>query len=189
MPAGPLRHSPLTFPVLSTSRGVSAGTAARPPLLPRMLRWHIVETYSVLLRTPVAITPPPGAAMAGHDLDHQIAGSGTGPVPGPASCRRPGARIAAPHAARSSPPGWMSRGACRDEDPELFFPIGATGLALVQAALAKAVCGRCPVQPNCLSYALVTGQNDGIWGGTTTEERWPARHLHSSPPAEPGRLR
>ena len=83
----------------------------------------------------------------------------------------------------------MSRGACRGQDPELFFPIGAAGLALAQASVAKAVCGRCPVQPNCLSYALVTGQNDGIWGGTTTEERWPARHLRRSPPAGPARLR
>lgn len=35
---------------------------------------------------------------------------------------------------------------------------------------AKAVCGRCAVRELCLSYALVTRQ-DGIWGGTTAEER------------------
>lgn len=73
-------------------------------------------------------------------------------------------------------PGWMSRGACRAEDPELFFPIATTGPALAQARMAKAICGRCPVQPDCLSYALVTRQGYGIWGGTTTEERWQAHH-------------
>jgi WhiB family transcriptional regulator, redox-sensing transcriptional regulator len=65
----------------------------------------------------------------------------------------------------------MLRGACRGEDPELFFPIAAAGPALSQVSSAKAVCGRCPVQPNCLSYALIT-RPDGIWGGTTREERW-----------------
>lgn len=104
--------------------------------------------------------------MIGHDLDHQF----SGPTPRlvPASRRRPGAGIAAPHADRA---GWMLRGACRREDPELFFPIAAAGPALAQVSSAKAVCGRCPVQPNCLSYALIT-RPDGIWGGTTREERW-----------------
>ena len=69
------------------------------------------------------------------------------------------------------------------------LPGAAAGPALVQISVAKVACGRCPVQPNCLSYALVTGQNDGIWGGTTSEERWPARHPRSGPPAEPARLR
>jgi WhiB family redox-sensing transcriptional regulator len=66
---------------------------------------------------------------------------------------------------------WMSRGACRAEDPELFFPAERTSreaLALVSAA--KAVCYRCPVRSSCLSYALRTRQ-DGIWGGTTADER------------------
>jgi WhiB family redox-sensing transcriptional regulator len=72
----------------------------------------------------------------------------------------------------------MSRAACRAEDPELFFPITTAGLALAQAGAAKAVCDRCPVQPDCLSYALITGQDYGIWGGTTREERWPAHQRH-----------
>jgi len=49
----------------------------------------------------------------------------------------------------------MSRGACRQADPELFFPIGATaGPAARQVEAAKAVCGSCAVRANCLSYAL-----------------------------------
>ncbi len=38
---------------------------------------------------------------------------------------------------------WRHRAACRDEDPELFFPIGTTGPALLQVEEAKAVCRRC----------------------------------------------
>ena len=66
---------------------------------------------------------------------------------------------------------WMLRGACRDEEPELFFPVGIKGAARIQAEIARAVCRRCAVQAQCLSYAVATRQPDGIWGGTTTEER------------------
>jgi WhiB family transcriptional regulator, redox-sensing transcriptional regulator len=61
--------------------------------------------------------------------------------------------------------------ACRDEDPELFFAVGTAGPALVQIAEAKAVCARCPVVAPCLAWALATGQDDGIWGGLTPDER------------------
>jgi WhiB family redox-sensing transcriptional regulator len=65
----------------------------------------------------------------------------------------------------------MSRGACGGVDPELFFPVAkAAGSAVRQAEAAKAVCGRCAVRANCLSYALET-RPEGIWGGTTEEER------------------
>jgi WhiB family redox-sensing transcriptional regulator len=67
-------------------------------------------------------------------------------------------------------PAWMPQGACQDEDPELFFPIAASGPALAQVFAAKAVCFRCAVRARCLSFALATGQA-GIWGGTTREER------------------
>jgi WhiB family redox-sensing transcriptional regulator len=65
---------------------------------------------------------------------------------------------------------WMSLGACQGEDPELFFPIATPGTARDQMTAAKAVCRRCSVQGTCLSYAVSTAQ-DGIWGGTTSEER------------------
>jgi WhiB family redox-sensing transcriptional regulator len=64
----------------------------------------------------------------------------------------------------------MLRGACRQVDPELFFPIAAKGPAEQQVADAKAVCGPCAVRPDCLSYAL-EALPEGIWGGTTREER------------------
>ena len=66
---------------------------------------------------------------------------------------------------------WRHRALCRDEDPELFFPIGNTGPAIVQLEQAKAVCRRCPVTDDCLSWALESGQDAGIWGGMGEDER------------------
>lgn len=71
---------------------------------------------------------------------------------------------------RGGSTAWMASGACHGIDPELFFPISATGRSMPQINSAKAVCGRCMVSKNCLSYALLTTP-DGIWGGTTREER------------------
>ena len=66
---------------------------------------------------------------------------------------------------------WRTRAICRDTDPDLFFPVGTTGQALVQIARAKEVCGECPVQNDCLEYALETNQDAGIWGGLDEEQR------------------
>ncbi|MFB7597772.1 WhiB family transcriptional regulator [Streptomyces sp. NPDC056160] len=66
---------------------------------------------------------------------------------------------------------WREHAACRHEDPDLFFPIGTTGPALVQTEQAKAVCHRCPVREQCLEWALETEQTLGVWGGTSENER------------------
>ncbi len=66
---------------------------------------------------------------------------------------------------------WRNSAACRTEDPDLFFPIGTSGPALLQTEQAKAVCRRCPVREQCLQWALRTGQSIGVWGGTSEEER------------------
>jgi WhiB family transcriptional regulator, redox-sensing transcriptional regulator len=66
---------------------------------------------------------------------------------------------------------WRELAACRFEDPDLFFPIGTTGPALVQTRRAQAVCARCPVRAQCLDFALATEQATGVWGGTTETER------------------
>lgn len=79
--------------------------------------------------------------------------------------------LTAAAAAATASAGWASRAACSDSDPELFFPIGPSGPALRQIAQAKAVCAQCPVRRACLGYALATGQDAGVWGGTTEEER------------------
>lgn len=74
---------------------------------------------------------------------------------------------------------WLTYGACRHEDPELFFPITARGPSSRQILAAKAVCARCPVQRECLSYALQDRHSSGIWGGTTEEERQAMRRARA----------
>lgn len=66
---------------------------------------------------------------------------------------------------------WRHRAACRDEDPELHFPVGNSGPALLQIAEAKTVCRRCPSVTACLGYALDTNQSFGVWGGMSEDER------------------
>ncbi len=66
---------------------------------------------------------------------------------------------------------WRRDAICRDTDPDLFFPVGTTGQALVQIERAREVCGQCPVSTDCLEFALETNQDSGIWGGTSEEER------------------
>lgn len=66
---------------------------------------------------------------------------------------------------------WRKRSVCREEDPDLFFPIGSALPALRQEERAKKVCARCPVSTACLKWALETGESFGVWGGTTEMER------------------
>jgi WhiB family redox-sensing transcriptional regulator len=78
-------------------------------------------------------------------------------------------------------PNWLTA-ACRDQDPELFFPTGTGILARRQAGRAKAVCARCVLCEACLDWALASGIAEGVWGAHTEQERralrarsWPAR--------------
>ncbi|HEV3473780.1 MAG TPA: WhiB family transcriptional regulator [Actinomycetota bacterium] len=66
---------------------------------------------------------------------------------------------------------WVHRAKCKDEDPELFFPVGTTGPAAAQIDEAKAICTHCEVRVECLDWALATGQDAGVWGGMSEEER------------------
>lgn len=66
---------------------------------------------------------------------------------------------------------WLHRARCKDEDPELFFPIGTSGPAAVQIEAAKSICMGCPVRSECLEWAMATGQEAGVWGGLSEDER------------------
>ena len=66
---------------------------------------------------------------------------------------------------------WWREAACRESDPELFFPVAAYGPGAHEIVRAKAVCGPCPVSRLCLQYALATRQAHGVWGGLTEGER------------------
>lgn len=64
------------------------------------------------------------------------------------------------------PPAWVTDAVCAQVDPELFFPeLGQN------CQDAKRLCASCPVQPECLAYALANRELYGIWGGTSTKER------------------
>ena len=81
---------------------------------------------------------------------------------------------------------WRVDAACRDTDPDLFFPVGTTGPAIEQIASAKAVCGECDAQSECLEFALATNQDSGVGGGPSEGGRrrlrkaWLARRRKAS---------
>lgn len=81
------------------------------------------------------------------------------------------ARITEHVTVHGQPADWRHLAACKTENPELFFPVGTAGPALRHIADAKAVCRRCPVTAECLEFALTSGQDDGIWGGMSEDER------------------
>jgi WhiB family redox-sensing transcriptional regulator len=68
-------------------------------------------------------------------------------------------------------PDWRDDAACLEVDPDLFFPDGDIRSARAQVKRAKLICRGCPVTATCLNWALVSGQEAGIWGGLTEDER------------------
>jgi WhiB family redox-sensing transcriptional regulator len=63
---------------------------------------------------------------------------------------------------------WMQRAACQGfPSPDWFF-LGEwhdeAGMP-ERARAALAICRGCPVQQECLQYALETNTRTGIWGG------------------------
>ena len=79
--------------------------------------------------------------------------------------------------ARDHHPDWRAYAACRGADPELFFSDGDIRSSWAQVNRAKLICRGCPVSAICLSWALASGHEAGIWGGLTEDER---RRLHRS---------
>jgi WhiB family redox-sensing transcriptional regulator len=82
---------------------------------------------------------------------------------------------------------WRAAGACRAADPDLFFPISATGPAEQQISRAKVICAGCEVRKECLEFAMSHDQVYGIWGGTTPEDRQRARRRLRRAAASAGR--
>lgn len=65
-------------------------------------------------------------------------------------------------------PPWMSSSACAEISGDLWYPEKGSNQ---YTSNVKAVCKRCPVQRQCLDYAIANGENDGVWGGLTVKER------------------
>ena len=64
-------------------------------------------------------------------------------------------------------------GKCRDTIlPDLFFPEGAeVNHDPAQVALIQEICCACPVQVECLRFALENDEPHGYWGGFSPEQR------------------
>jgi WhiB family redox-sensing transcriptional regulator len=71
-------------------------------------------------------------------------------------------------------PAWMAQGRCRGQSTELFFP-GQGG----DIETPKSLCALCPVQADCLAYALERPELSGVWGGTGERERGRIRKARS----------
>lgn len=77
---------------------------------------------------------------------------------------------------------WQEYAACAGEvwrGRDDWFPEGdaaadvppAPEVVAEREAAAKATCARCFVQAECLVWALVNGEEHGIWGGLNERER------------------
>lgn len=58
--------------------------------------------------------------------------------------------------------------ACKDADPEIFFPHPTER---VKTAMAKAYCRQCVFVAECLHEAIRIHDNDSVRGGLTAKER------------------
>ncbi|MFI0742501.1 WhiB family transcriptional regulator [Streptomyces sp. NPDC021100] len=67
---------------------------------------------------------------------------------------------------------WLKSAACGPENADLFFPVGSSAPAMRQIEKAKDVCrSRCPVMTQCRTWAFESGENWGVWGGLSEDER------------------
>jgi hypothetical protein len=62
-------------------------------------------------------------------------------------------------------PEFFAQAECSPETADLFFAEEPC-----EIAEAKAICGSCPIQQQCLEWAVLH-EDDGIYGGTTPQER------------------
>jgi WhiB family redox-sensing transcriptional regulator len=74
---------------------------------------------------------------------------------------------------------WRAESACLNTDPDVFFPLAVGTAATKQVNRALRICDGCAVRQQCLDFALRSGEKDGIWGGTTPEDRVRARRARN----------
>lgn len=81
---------------------------------------------------------------------------------------RPGPRIisGAADALKLKPEPWTVDALCPQVDVEAFFPEQGGN-----TRSAKAICHRCPVERECLAYAVKNREPFGIWGGMSPRQR------------------
>lgn len=68
---------------------------------------------------------------------------------------------------------WQDQSLCSPETAEDFFPLGDERQVDVKAQYeyARRTCRVCPVQEDCLLWAITSGFDHGMFGGKTPKER------------------
>ena len=82
---------------------------------------------------------------------------------------------------------WREAGACLAADPDLFFPVAAGTADGPETTRALRICDDCQVKRQCLDFAMRHGEANGIWGGTTPEERTRVLRERNPRSRRPGR--
>lgn len=58
-----------------------------------------------------------------------------------------------------------------EQSPDAFFIETGDENTRFKVSVARKICSDCPVRLLCLDYALQAGEDQGIWGGLTANER------------------
>jgi WhiB family redox-sensing transcriptional regulator len=66
----------------------------------------------------------------------------------------------------------LARCATSKADPDIFFmdDKDESNYDATKTRMALTICGQCPIQKQCLEFAIKE-EMEGVWGGTTTKER------------------
>lgn len=86
---------------------------------------------------------------------------------------------------------WQDGANCKDLDPGIFFPEGNSGklpekydkikdprtVDDYEELVKREYCAGCEVQSQCLTFAIATNQDSGVWGNMTSKERRGYRRL------------
>lgn len=152
-----------------------------------------VKVASLALRHPCQLDPAQGVTVCGHP-DHArdremvrtaltVLALPDGDTTAPAATAEPAAQQ--PPAKRRPPKrkprpdlAWHDHAACNGDDLHLFYDHeGETRHARdFREALARQLCGWCPVRDDCLTHALTYPERYGIWGGLDPDERRREKH-------------
>lgn len=66
---------------------------------------------------------------------------------------------------------WQEEAACKGADINLFFPAERGSKSYYQYEEIEKYCASCPVQEECLQFALDNFIYNGIWGGKSANQR------------------
>jgi len=71
----------------------------------------------------------------------------------------------------AAPPAWTADAACAQGHPDAWFPEHGEPNTLLHATYARRICAACPVRAQCLRMALDNPELEGIWAGTSHNDR------------------